>query len=96
METTEQKIARLQNAIAQLEVTMAKFGKSPTLQAIHKVKKDELEQTIKLGLQKANRPVIVQPPSTSWQNNLGLYIIITFAVLVIAGVVIFLITNSIP
>jgi hypothetical protein len=95
METRAQRIRQLQKEIRALEATIAKFGDSPTLQITLDSKKDELEHEKQLELQEINRPVVIQPSPRSWQDDIPRYLIITIIALIIAGIILFIITNSI-
>jgi hypothetical protein len=100
METRADKIRRLQALIAAEETMKAVLKKRglyfDARQANLDSLKSSLEYEREMELKEIDRPVITQPTKKSWQDDPRLYIIVTIAVLVIAGIIVFLITNNIP
>ena len=100
METRTDKIRRLQALITVEEIMKASlkdyglyFGaRQATLDSL----KSSLAYEKEMELKEFDRPVIIQPAKKSWQDNPRIYIPVTIALLVIAGIIVFLITHNIP
>jgi hypothetical protein len=98
METRTEKIRRLQGLIALEEAQKAILDQYDLYGSGRKVLldglKSQLEYEKQMELEEVDRPVAIQPPQKSWQDNIGRYIIVCVIIAVIAGLIILFITNT--
>jgi len=94
VESRRDKIRKLLADIALIEITQVTFGKTRVMKVLLNDMRRQLLYEQRLELEEIKRPVNVKPSNNNWQDNIVRYIVVGIIIAVIAGLIIFLVTNT--